>query len=435
MTEEAQPAASPPEWPQPCQAAACARPLYAAVAYCPYCGSAQTKAEPAVATSAGAEQAPAVAPAAEKHSSVEALQANIAAKETAAEVGASSALQAPVQPEAKAAPRATEAAAKAGAKATAQPQAAPQPAGEKAAPPPTKPALSFKQRVVRWIRRICYTIGLLFIGIMALGYYVGSSGSARKAEQCTAASQTASTALAAGDIASAGKAAQQAVEVCEDQQLAQARKLLASVERAKSGALRCEQIQAQAEQLLDDGRAARAAALLTRNHNGCQARAYTDLSRKAAAAVNEARQQVDRARSRLRADAYDDADSLLDQALRLDADAAGAEPLRKQIADARAEMQARQQRSQSSTIAAPAAQPTMPAAAPAPAPRAVPSMDALVEGFLQDGERALQQKNYAQAKNAASSALRVDPNHAAARRLLQRAERAEQDALRGMEIE
>jgi len=425
MTEEVQPAASTPEWPQPCQAAACARPLYAAVAYCPYCGSIQTKAAVADAKAA------AVAPAAGQNAA-EALQARVEAKKSAAEVGASSGIQAPVQPEAgtapKAAPKAAATvAANAGAQATAQPQAAPQPAPQQAkekAASPSKPRLSFKQRVVRWIRRICYTIGLLFIGLMALGYYAGSSGSARKAEQCTAATQSASTALAAGDIATAGKAAQQAVEVCEGDMLPQARKLLAGVERAKSGALRCEQTQAQAEQLLDEGRAARAAALLTRNRNGCQARGYTDLSRKASAAVNDARQLVDRARTRLRADAYDDADSLLDQALRLDADAAGAEPLRKQIADARAEMQARQQRSQG-------AQP----AAPAPAPRAAPSMDALVEGFLQDGERALQQKNYAQAKNAASSALRVDPNHAGARRLQQRAERAEQDALRGMEIE
>lgn len=431
MTEEVQSALTPcKEWPQPCPVEACGRPLYASVAYCPYCGSAKTKTR---TVAAAAAPAAAVQPAAD-----DALKTPITAEKRATEPSAPASTEASKQAEAKAAagdPGAENAAAKGTttAKAAATPKAAPQPpAMEKTAvPPPPKPPVV--QSMARWIKRMGYTAGLLFIGLVALSYYHGNSESARKTEQCSAANQSANTALAAGNIAVASAAAQQAVTVCENERLAQAQKLLASVERVKTEALRCEQTQAQARQMLDEGRAARAAALLTRNRSGCQAPGYAELSQQASAAANEARQLVDGARSRLRAGAYYDADDLLDQALRLNADVAGVESLRKQIADARAAMEARQQRSQTAEPSVTPAPP--PVATQAPAPRAAPSMDALVQGFLQDGESALQQKNYAQAKNAASSALRVYPNHADARLLLHRAERAEQEALRSMKIE
>lgn len=268
-----------------------------------------------------------------------------------------------------------------------------------------------------------YLVVASVLSLLAAGWWAGISNDS-KVQQCEALAAEANTAFETGELAVAAYTAQKASSICDGERLNALRLLSARVEQERFVRSKCEHAEAQAQALLERARPGQTSAMLIKARIDCGGRqTYRDLMDRSEAATKEAKSLFNKARSRLNAHAYDEADTFLNSALQEDADVAGSESLRRAIAAARAETLARQQ----------AKRPPEPS--PARVPLVEPETSGVVAALVLDGQRALQQKNYALAKAHAQSALRIDPRHRVAESLLQRANQAERAALEGINIE
>lgn len=435
MSEHRKPVAEAKE-PIACKSAACGLPLQAAVSFCPYCGHLQvdTLVEQARAACAVASRGSAApvqgreGPASGEGPSAANSGAELAENVTGDKASTgnrpiSSAASTPAPPPADPASAAADRRPPREARDAAP--SVPIASIETHTSSPETDPVSVSKLWRSVLRRGIYLVITSAVGLMVFAWWAGSSN-ARKVQECESLSAQASTAIAVGELVAAADAVQKGFSICEGERLKALRPLSARIEQERFAQNVCEQAEAQAQTLLEGTQPGRAVAMLSNSQKACGARSsYRDLMRRSDAATNEAKKLLADAQSRLDAHAYDEADSFLDSALQRDADVAGSDRLRRSIAAARADMIARRR----------APTPLLPVPSIAQVPLAAPVISDVVTALVQDGQRALQQKNYALAKTHAQSALRIDSNHRVARSLLQQAEQAEQAALKGMNIE
>jgi hypothetical protein len=247
-------------------------------------------------------------------------------------------------------------------------------------------------------------------------------------EQCHALTTEARVALAAGDTAAANSSLAKAESTCGAEQRKVVGVLEKQLDTLKAQVAACAGFEKKLRLALGNGHPRDVSAQMAKAPRGCSGEpAIATLVERSARQMEQATAAVNGGFGRLNAGDLDGADALLASALRSDRQAGGAEALRKSLAKAR---------QAAVPDAGPAAR-VAPVVNRPPAVRerqAAAPIDSVLDGLLGDGRQALQRKNYAGAKNAARSALRLSPGNQSAQALLREAEDGEREALQSMEI-
>lgn len=427
MAESATSAVSSP--PMPCPA--CGQTLYESVAYCPFCGK-----PPSVATGI-----PAAPPAVGGQSSVPLpppLPADLLPTETpkptppSVPVPVAAPTQAVITPP----PASTGSAVKS-------------PAAE---PRQSEPARPEGQKRSNGCLLFFLALGL-FGGVAWV--VSGLTGSLAAAEQCESALGQTRIALAATRIDEARAAHDQAATTCPADHSAQLETLAGEIEQAEIS-MQCAGVEAEAAALLGQAQPQRAQRLLDEQAPRCGSRnEYRNLTNQVDVRIRRAERAMMEAWQALQRSELDAAEAALARAERIDAGVVGTDAVKSALAQARqaalelpipTEMPP-------ALLLPPEAVQTPPASVPSPMERAPPSMGRVppsapepsisgtrsemqrqITGLLRGGEEDLARRNYRGAITKAETALLLDPGNRDASGLKRRAEAAEQEALRDIEI-
>jgi protein TonB len=175
--------------------------------------------------------------------------------------------------------------------------------------------------------------GVVVLALVAVGVWKFAGGTAEKnLAQCQALVGSAESALAAGDLAKAEGAAQQATASCTGPAAASLQALTGEITAARTREQACVQAESQATTQLGQGMPALAKAALDGVRANCATRAeFTALDQQAAGAGAEAQRLFVEAAAQLKAGDVLAADASLDKALATDASLAGTEMLRSEI--------------------------------------------------------------------------------------------------------
>ena len=182
-------------------------------------------------------------------------------------------------------------------------------------------------------------IGGVVIVLALVLWQASSYFSGQRLQQCQAFLAQGQSAATAGDFDRAAAAVKDAGGVCKGDQLAGLQALSTFVQAGKEKAQVCESAETQAKDLLGKGQPAQAAELLGKSHADCAARPdFAQLELQPATAQSDAGKLIVRAGALVQANAVDDAQALIDQALALDADVPDAQKLLISIAAKRAKL-------------------------------------------------------------------------------------------------
>jgi protein TonB len=218
--------------------------------------------------------------------------------------------------------------------------------------------------------------------------------SQRNQEQCQALMLQAQSATDAGQFDKAANAAADAQEICQGNALTSLQGLDVRIQAGKAKNKVCELAESHANDQLERGQPVQAKQTLEAAKDNCGARpSFTDLAERQSSAESDARTLVSRATSLTQAGALAEAQDLLDQALKLDANSEDAHKLVVTLAAKRAKLPG-----------ASAAAPSAPAAPNKPAAEMTAQDAAAVEKaaklLLEKTRRAELQAKLAAAKNA-----------------------------------
>jgi hypothetical protein len=151
----------------------------------------------------------------------------------------------------------------------------------------------------------------------------------------------AQSAIGTSEFDKAAASATEAAGVCADDQLAQLQTLNATIQTGREQAKVCDATETQAKDLLAKGLPTQASTLLFQAHADCAGRpSFSELVRQPAKAETDAKDLIIRATSLVQADALDDAQKLIDQALALDTDVPDAQKLLIKMAAKRGKLPA-----------------------------------------------------------------------------------------------
>ena len=152
----------------------------------------------------------------------------------------------------------------------------------------------------------------------------------------------AQAAVDTSEFEKATASATQAAGVCAGDQLTQLQTLNATIRTGSEQAKLCETTEAKAKDLLGQGLPAQASAILFQAHGDCAGRpSFSQLVKQPAEAQTDARNLIVRATSLVQANALDDAQKLIDQALALDTDVPDAQKLLIKMAAKRGKLPSR----------------------------------------------------------------------------------------------
>ena len=338
-----------------CENAACGRDHYGLVAWCPFCGTKQSRARVDAAAPVVAAAPPVAAANA---------PASVSAPAPAVEAPAA----APVPPDPVAPPRF------AGKAPAPSPVVAPPPARPEVVAPRAEPPVagtpSFPPPRPKWGRRVVSAV----VGITALwwgwGALVGTSPN-----QCEGLLEAAGSLEQAGDARAAQAKVNLALNACKGPMLDRARVLNRTLQPVITALEACERVKREAEEQLNTGQLRQASKMVIATPTSCASRPEMvalrqsiDTARKGAAdAVVQARAQVSEG-------AVDDARASLEKANRLDRDNPDVARVAKTVEAQAREVAIRDALAPSQPAASPStpatqtAPPPTVAAAPAPAP-------------------------------------------------------------------
>jgi TonB family protein len=254
--------------------------------------------------------------------------------------------------------------------------------------PPRSPPPAAKPLITPLRGGIAAGVAVLALAAWLItGYF-----SQRNQEQCQALMLQAQSATDAGQFDKAASAATDAREVCQGNALVSLQGLDVRIQAGKAKNKACELAESQANDQLERGQPIQAKQTLDAASNNCAARpSFTDLAQRQSSAESDARTLVSRATSLTQAGALAEAQDLLDQALKLDANSEDAHKLVVTLAARRAKL--------------PGASPAVPstptaATATAPDPAAVEKAAKLL---LEKTRRAELQAKLDAAKNASAT--------------------------------
>ncbi|WP_156804230.1 hypothetical protein [Rhodanobacter fulvus] len=250
--------------------------------------------------------------------------------------------------------------------------------------------------------------------------------------QCHALMTEARLALAAGDAVAAESGIDRVRSVCGVEQSGAVEVLETQLGHLKAQVAACVALEKNLLKALSSGHPRDVSGRVVKAPRGCASQpAITRLVERGARQIELATTAVNDGFGRLNAGDLDGADAMLARALRSDAQVSGAEGLRSSLAKARLALAVSHSTPAVTSVVVTQPPVTRTPRAPVQAPVRV---DSVFDDLVGDGRRALQRKNYAEAKSAAKSALRLSPGNRSAQALLREAEDGEREALQGMNI-
>jgi serine/threonine-protein kinase len=202
--------------------------------------------------------------------------------------------------------------------------------------PEPKPAPTTKQSEPSGAgtsKKVPIMIGAVVVVLALTTWLIISRVAAQHREQCQTLLTQAQSAVGTSDFDKAAASATEAAGVCAGDQLAQLQTLNTTIQAGREQAKVCAATETQAKDLLAKGLPAQASTLLFQAHADCAGRpSFSELVRQPAKAESDATDLIIRATSLVQADAFDDAQKLIDQALALDTDVPDAQKLLIKIA-------------------------------------------------------------------------------------------------------
>jgi len=301
-------------------------------------------------------------------------------------------------------------------------------------------------------RKRSYGCLLIFLALGFLGVVTwmlsGLAGSLATAERCEAALSQARIALAAKRFNEAREAHDQAVLACPVDYGAQLESLSDEIEQAEATAL-CAGIEAEAAAFLGQARPRRAQRLLDEYAPRCGARTeYRNVAGQVETRIQRAERAMTEVRLALQRGELDVAEAALGRAVQIDAGVVGAKAMENALTQARqaaleptvSEEMPTTELPQPEIVETPAVSgpPSMERVSPfvttpsRPNPRS--NVQRQIIDLLRAGENDLARRNYRGAITKAETAFLLDPGNRDARDLKRRAEAAENQALRDIEI-
>ncbi len=235
-----------------------------------------------------------------------------------------------------------------------------------------------------------------------------------------------------GSLDTAKAKALEAVAACKGDQQQRAKVVFADIEKRLTSVQGCETASNEYKTLVSEGRLRNASSLVDTKLRTCEASDALQARKKE---IEEARRvasnSVEIARGKIQAGEFGEARTMVEEILRVDRD-------NPNIISLRTTIDTEERRALAASAAAAAA--ATAAAQPVPPPVAAPTWssaqtaaanaaDEMANAMLRDGEAALSQRRFSDAKALASSILRLVPS-AQARDLMRRASEAESRALR-----
>jgi hypothetical protein len=207
----------------------------------------------------------------------------------------------------------------------------PMPAASSSAPPRSGAGKSKTVPVI---------IGAVVLGLgLATWFFVVRSQHQKQCQEFLAQAQSA---VATNDFDKATSFATQAADVCAGDQQAQLSTLNTTIQTGREQAKLCDATESKAKDLLGQGLPAQASAVLFEAHADCAGRpSFSQLVKQPAEAQTDARNLIVRATSLVQANALDDAQKLIDQALALDTDVPDAQKLLIKMAAKRGKLPSR----------------------------------------------------------------------------------------------
>lgn len=267
-------------------------------------------------------------------------------------------------------------------------------------------------------------------------------------EQCESALNQSRIALAATRVDEARTAHDQAAAVCPADHSVQIEALALEIEQAEEAAL-CAGVEAEAAALLGRALPRRAQRLLDEQAPRCGARTgYRNVAQQVDTRIQRAARAMTEARLALQRGDLDATEAALNRAKQSDAGVVGDDAVRRALERAR-------QAALEPPLSAPMPPAELPLSEPVPAPAISPprsvepalttvpepsrpdassAMQRRITELLRGGENDLARRNYRGAITKAETALVLDPGNRSAGDLKRRAEAAENEALRDMEI-
>ncbi|HMB43281.1 MAG TPA: serine/threonine-protein kinase [Luteimonas sp.] len=177
-------------------------------------------------------------------------------------------------------------------------------------------------------KKVPAIIGAIVVVLGLVAWIFISRVATQHREQCQTLLTQAQSAIGGNDFDKATAAAADAAGVCSGDQQTQLQTLNTTIQTGREQAKVCDSTEAQAKDLLGKGLPAQASALLFQAHADCGERvSFSQLVRQPAEAQTDARNLIIRATGLVQANALDDAQKLIDQALALDNDVPDAQKL------------------------------------------------------------------------------------------------------------
>lgn len=309
--------------------------------------------------------------------------------------------------------------------------------------PPLKPPVAMEQRLPPPM-----TVGaqldrhwsLVLVGLLVLAgmfFWLRPHGSAEPSAavlQCRALTTKARIALSSGDAAAAESNIVQARGVCSAEQSKAVEEMERQLDTLRTQMAACAALEKRLAATLGNSHPRDVSDQLTRAPQGCADQpAIASLVERSVRQMEQATEAINAGFGRLNAGDFDGADALLASALHSDVQASGAEGLRNSLAKARAAVASDVGHSPPEAMPVVATPPPIVRTQRAPIQAPV-QVDGVFDELLGDGRQALRRKNYAEAKSAAKSALRLSPRNRMAEALLRDAEDGEREALQSMDI-
>ncbi len=171
-------------------------------------------------------------------------------------------------------------------------------------------------------------IGGVVILAALVAWQVSGYFARQRHDQCAAWLTEGQTSAAAGDFDRAAAAVKDAPGVCRDEQATALQTLSEQIKSGQEKAQVCAAAETQARDLLGKGQPGQASELLLKSHVDCAGRpGFAELEQQPATAQSDANNLIVRATALLQANAVDDAEKLVDQAMARDGDVVGAQKL------------------------------------------------------------------------------------------------------------
>lgn len=247
------------------------------------------------------------------------------------------------------------------------------------------------------------------------------------ADPCATTLAAAEEAVQRGQTDAVKTHAVEAIAACRGEQQTKARALFSEVEKKIATDQSCRILLQEYKTLLGQGRLQQAIALASPKLRDCDSSGAQARERE----IQEIRQLIsakqEAVRMRLEAGDYSGARTVVDELRGIDRENSSLPSLSAAIERAEKEARVRQE-AESAASASPQPPPVPAATVPQPVPSN--SGQEMAIAMLREGEAALAQKRYAEARALAASILRAMPSSLQARDLMNRANEAETRALR-----